>query len=244
MNIHLQCVSLLVSMLIEEIIIFECLVSGIRSLTNLARISVIIPTLAETARREPLLRAIDCILSQRNVLALPLVVINGDKYDTSLREQLQSRTDIKTFYCERASVTEAQAFGVEEVSTPFFSFLDDDDLYTDDALAHRLELFETTPIPDFVVTNFFFDYAGRRTLATDDITAYALDPAHSIFEFAWLSSVNSLFRTAAIGPAYFRPKVPQMEWTSLAIRLTRDKRVAFSNRPTGVYFDTVGTSAA
>src|SRR5690242_15070997 len=189
-------------------------------MTNPVSVSVIIPTLAEAARREQLLRAIDCVLGQRGVLALPLVVVNGTRYDPTLREHLESRRDLRTFYRERASVTEAQAFGVEEVSTPFFSFLDDDDLYTDDALAHRLELFETTPIPDFVVTNFFFDYAGRRTLATDDITAYALDPAHSIFEFAWLSSVNSLFRTATIGSAYFRPKVPQMEWTSLAIRLT------------------------
>jgi len=214
------------------------------NVTEPFRVSVIIPTLAEASRREHLLRAIDCILHQAGVQAIPLVVINGNKYDPALRQQLEARTDIRTFYRERASVTEAQAFGVEQVSTPFFSFLDDDDLYTEDALAHRLKLFDRTPIPDFVVTNFFFGRADQRILVTDDITAYAGDPAHSIFEFAWLWSANSLFRTAAIGAHYFRPNVPQMEWTSLAIRLTRDKRVvAFSNHPTAVYFDTPNSAS-
>ena len=189
------------------------------------------------------MRAINCILAQKGVQALPLVVINGGVYDSSLRQQLESRTDVRTFYRERASVTEAQAFGVQQVATPFFSFLDDDDLYTDDALARRLKLFDTTPPPDFVVTNFFVDRGGRRTLAAEDITAYAADPAHSIFEFAWLGSGNSLFRTAAIGSDYFRPRASQMEWTSLAIRLARNKRVAFSNDPTAIYFDTPNSAS-
>jgi len=202
------------------------------------QVSVIIPTLAEAARRETLLAAIDCILRQHDVAALPIVVVNGNRYDAILREHLESRADIKTLYRDRANVTEAQAFGVEQVSTLFFSFLDDDDLYTEDALAHRLELMNGSPGADFAVTNFYFDREGHRTLAAEDMSLYAAEPAHSIFEFAWLSSVNCLFRTASIEPTYFRHKVPQMEWTSLAIRLTRDKRAVFSNRPTGIYFDT------
>jgi hypothetical protein len=89
-----------------------------KSMTDPVRISVIIPTQAEGSRRERLLRAIECILTQKEVRALPLVVINGGRYDASLRQQLESRTDIRTFYCERASVTEAQAFGVEQVGKP------------------------------------------------------------------------------------------------------------------------------
>ena len=34
-----------------------------------------------------------------------------------------------------------------------------------------------------------------------------------------------------------------MEWTSLAIRLARSKRVAFSNTVTAIYFDTPGSAS-
>ena len=200
--------------------------------------TVIIPTLAEPSRRRSLLGAIDCVLRQQGVRALPLVVINGERYDRELRRELEARTDIQVRYREPASVTAAQAFGVEQVRTPYFAFLDDDDLFTEDALAHRIALMEATPAADFVVTNFYFERNGERRLACDDIGIYAAEPAHSIFEFAWCSSVNTLFRTASVDADFFRPKVPQMEWTALGIRLARERRAVFSNRATGIYVDT------
>ncbi len=206
-------------------------------------VTVIIPTLAEAARRGPLLRAIDCVLGQRGARARPLVVINGDRFDASLRSELESRTDLDVHYLAKPSVTEAQAFGVACVRTPFFSFLDDDDLYTDDAIAHRLDLLAAEPQTDFAVTNFYFQRDGVLTLAIEDMTRCAADPLHAIFEFAWMASLNTLFRTGSISSNYFRPKVPQMEWTSLGISIARDKKGVFSNRPTAIYVDSPNSAS-
>ena len=205
-------------------------------MSKTATVTVIIPTLAEAARKDSLLRAIDCILTQEGVKALPLVVINGNRFDAQLRADLEARDDIVTCYREEGSLPKAQAFGVSRVQTPFFAFLDDDDLYTPDALAHRLEEIEKHNA-DLVVTNIEYDTAGVRSPLAEDLTSYARDPLASVFELAWLCSINGLFRAESIGAEHFQDNFEWMEWTSLAIRLAETKRVAFSNKVTAIYFD-------
>src|SRR4051812_40745209 len=47
----------------------------------LPTIEVIIPTLCDTKRGPLLLRAIDSVVSQDGVLGLPVVVVNGSRFD-------------------------------------------------------------------------------------------------------------------------------------------------------------------
>ena len=207
------------------------------------QVTVIIPTLAEATRRRSLLRAIDCVLNQNGVSALPLVVINGRRFDGGLRAALEPRGDIKTLYLPEGHVARAQTLGVEHVETPYFAFLDDDDIFTDAALTHRLALMETDPHPDLVVTNIHIETEGQISLMTEDMHGFSVDPAHSIFELSWLNGINNLFRTATVRAHYFRDRAPYMEWTALGIKLAREKRIAFSNRPTAIYHNTTGSAS-
>lgn len=206
--------------------------------SNDCRITVIIPTLADASRRDPLLGAIHCILNQTDVNAIPLVVINGTRFDPDLRRSLEKRADLEVLYLSKGHVSDARALGVEHVRTPYFAFLDDDDLFTEDALAHRLSLMGGPDSPDLVVTNFYIDKNGHRSLLTDEMKDYSADPKHSIFELPWLWSSNQLFRTATIGAGYFQNCDRFMEWTALGVILSRTKRISFSNKPTAIYHDT------
>lgn len=201
-------------------------------------ITVIIPTLALPERRDKLLRSIECILSQNGVNALPLIVINGQRYDLELFRILEKRDDIKLIYTGEGHVAKAQTFGVENVRTPYYAFLDDDDVFTKDALAYRLELMEQNPFPDLVVTNIYIDRQGKKYTAIKNMNSLSDNPKHSIFEKAWLWSGNNLFRTATISVDYFKKRGRYMEWTELAIRLAGEKRIVFSNKPTAIYYDT------
>lgn len=206
-------------------------------------VTVIIPTTAERHRRDSLLRAIACVLEQEAARARPLVVINGTRFDPELRRQLEARRDIRVAYLPEGHVAKAQTHGVTLVETPFFSFLDDDDLFTPDAMAHRLALMRTDPAPDVVVTNMAMESdEGTRPLS-EDMLAHQADPAHSIHEVAWLHSANNLFRTGSVGPEDFAGRQRFMEWTALAIRLAGRKRIAFSNRVTARYSDTPASAS-
>jgi glycosyltransferase involved in cell wall biosynthesis len=207
------------------------------------QVTVIIPTLAEPQRRDSLLRTIDSILKQQGVKALPIVVINGQRFDRDLRKMLESRNDIKMLYLPEGHVAKAQALGVEHVGTAYFAFLDDDDLFTEDALAHRLALMEGSPPPDFVVTNIYVEKHGKKSLLAEEFNEFSTEPQHSIFKLAWLHSINNLFRTATIGVEYFKNRDRYMEWTALGIRLAKNKRAAFSNKPTAVYHDTSASAS-
>lgn len=200
------------------------------------QVTVIIPTLAESDRRKSLLKALDNVTHQAGIDAVPLVVINGDRFDPGLRKEIENMKGVETIYCSDAHVANAQAFGVEHVSTPFFSFLDDDDLLTEDALSHRITFM--TPGIDVVVTNIYIEKNGIRSLLTPDITHFCKDPRNSIFELCWLNSANCLFRSETISAVVFHDRSPYMEWTALAIRLSKSKKIAFSNKATAIYFDT------
>lgn len=206
-------------------------------------ITVVIPTLADATRQDCLRRAIQSILRQKNVRALPLIVINGDRYDPALRQELERREDLKCVYQPEGHVSKARIYGMGHIQTPFFSFLDDDDILLDDALEHRLSLMTSDERPDVVVTNIYVERDGRRSLMSERFAAHGAEPRHSIFELGWLNADNNLFRSSTVGPAYFADCEKFMEWTQIAIRLAKDRKIAFSDRPTAVYHDTSNSAS-
>lgn len=201
-------------------------------------VTVVIPTLAETSRREGLMRAIHSVLRQKDIRALPLIVINGKRYDPALRRELERSRDVETIYQDEGHVSKARLFAMEHIRTPFFAFLDDDDVLLDDALEHRLSLMNAGDRPDVVVTNIFVERDGQKHLMSEDILSYAANPRHSIFELGWLNADNNLFRSSTVGPEYFANCEKFMEWTQIAIRLSRTRKISFSDVPTATYHDT------
>jgi len=71
------------------------------------KVSIIIPSAGQKHRRESLFRAIDSILTQRGVKAVPIVVLNGENIDPEIAETLKSRPDIILEHQAEASLPRA-----------------------------------------------------------------------------------------------------------------------------------------
>lgn len=197
-------------------------------------VSIIIPTTAEASRKNGLFKAIDCILNQKNVKALPIVVLNGNIYDDEVRKNLENRQDISFIYQIRGSLPAAIVTGRSLVTTQYFGFLDDDDEYTQDALATRLAPFRNDSSLDIVVTN------GLRCSKEGDVVAYekfsefAADPLSTLLDNGnWLASCGGLFRTDSVSIDFFDSEQKYFEWTFTAFKLAlASKKIEFVDKST------------
>jgi hypothetical protein len=201
-------------------------------MTTLPTVSVIIPTTCEARRWESLQRAIDSARDSQGVEVSVIVVVNGKRFDQACLDELRSRTDITVAYREEGSAPLAQRHGRSMVRTGFFAFLDDDDEYLPQALAHRCAPLLADPSLGFVATN------GYRRLGTQDrvvvTTARAVqaDPLAALARENWLASCGGLFRTSSVSLDYFDDPAPFLEWTYLAYRLALDFKMVFLDVPT------------
>lgn len=195
--------------------------------------SIIIPTTGATDRRSSLLRAIEKILGQDRVDVIPIVVLNGRRYDADLFEVLKQRSDIRFFYLEQPSLPAAINFGRRQVETPFFGFLDDDDLYHPWTVAERLDAFRTAPEADVVVSWGRREVGRRQERVPGKEVWKQEDPLHVLLKGCWLASCSGLFKTATISDGYFDSELRHLEWTSVAIRIALDRSIYFldSERP-------------
>jgi glycosyltransferase involved in cell wall biosynthesis len=209
----------------------------------LPTVTTIIPTLCAPERGATLLRAIDSLLGQRDVAVLPLVVVNGNRFDPALVEILRRRTDIRVHTIGEGRVTAAQRAGREQVQSEFFSFLDDDDEYLSGALSARLAPLEADPSVDVVVSNGYRMTGGRKTACLDDVARVAADPLRGLVDANWLPSCGGLFRTARVGPEFFDAPLAHHEWTHLAFRLALGRRLAFIADMTYLIHDTPGSAS-
>ncbi len=198
-------------------------------------ITVIIPTTAEKNRRSSLLEAIDCILSQSEVNALPFVVVNGDRFDKELNEELKNRTDIKYVYLKEGNLVKAIYYGVKNVDTPYFSFLDDDDIYLENALIIRLRPMLENEAVGLAVTNGYKHGIGEEYRLPFNAEEYELDPVAAILKSPWLSSCSGLYRKSLIDPSLFDHSYYYVEWTYLAFEISKITKIAFVNKPTFLY---------
>lgn len=195
-------------------------------------VTAIIPTLCESARRDQLLCAIDCLLAQEGVAVNLIIVVNGQLYDPGLLEDLRKRTDLRLHCLREPNVGAAIRAGRELVDKAYFCFLDDDDVYLPGALQKRLAPLLEDPALDVVVSNGHRASNGTEELACPDLAAAERDPVGSLTSFNWLASCAGLYRTSSIPPELFDPQARYLEWTYLAYRLALTKRIAFIDEPT------------
>ncbi len=209
-----------------------------RDMVRNPEISIIIPTLAETKRGPALLRAIRSIHAGQGAPARPIVVVNGDRFDPELVATLARDPRLQLEQIARPGLPNALNHGRSVVKTPYFGFLDDDDILLPSALGDRLAVLAENPVVDAVVSwgeTVDATTAGSRRFIERRPTADVMDerdPLRALLRGNWLASCGALYRSDRIGPEYFDPEMYFLEWTSVAIRLALTRTVRFLHAAT------------
>jgi glycosyltransferase involved in cell wall biosynthesis len=192
---------------------------------GLHAVSVIIPTTCERKRWNFLQSAIQSVLSQRGVAIELIVVVNGNRFDSEMVQELRAMNAVRVLTRTEGHVSRARHFGLEASSGEFFAFLDDDDELLPDALKARVEYLVAVPAADVVVTNGLVRAAGETPhVRADVVSEIHADPWRSFLVHNWFSSPAALFRRVAIGPEIFDLSYVYFEWTYLFFRLLVLKR--------------------
>jgi glycosyltransferase involved in cell wall biosynthesis len=195
-------------------------------------VTVIIPTLAKTERAPLIWRAIESVISQNGIHAIPLVVVNGQTHDIELVRQLRAHERVRLIAVDLADLPNALRAGRSEVTTPWFATLDDDDLLLPNAIAARYEVLTASPALDVVITSgYICDVHGER-LHPPSMSAIYRDPIASLGAGNWLLPGSWLARSASVGPELFDGMPRYLECTFLAIQFCLRYRAAFLDQPT------------
>ena len=88
-----------------------------------ASTTVIVPTTAVTSRRTSLLNAIHSAGKQSGVATKILVVVNGQRFDSTLFNELRSRKDIKVTALPVADLPDGFSRAGNSSTPSFFAFL-------------------------------------------------------------------------------------------------------------------------
>ena len=194
-----------------------------------ADITVVVPTALHSARADSIERAVESILSQSGVRAIPLLVVNGPAYDRDLLRRWQSDPRVRCHYLQTGSLPGAIRHGRSLVETPYFSFLDDDDLYEPNTLRVRVEAFDADGAeqPDVVVCNGLREVGERVTRCFRNMSAYGSDPLRALLDQNWLASCGGTFRSASVGVEYFDGVTKYLEWTTTAFHCATRLKIHF-----------------
>ena len=194
------------------------------------------PTRALRERAAVLHRAIDSVLSQTGVRAVPLVVVNGIGRDPELVQALTADPRLRVLCQEEPGIPAALRAGREVLDTPWFADLDDDDLFLPGALALRVDTLEKRPDCCAVITNGYRRSASGTDVlnATDDLDVEA-DPLRAMLRRNWLLPGGYLCRTEAVQPAVFAGMPRYLERTYFALWLLTNCKIVWLKQPTVVY---------
>lgn len=197
-------------------------------------VTVIIPTLARTARASELKRAVKSITSQADVSCLASVVVNGDVYDAGLLDEIGSMPGVQIHHSPRKGVSAARYHGRTLVETEYFGFIDDDDEFLPGAFTVRTRHLSQHPEVDVLITNGYQAIGGVHRIAIDRFDEYLDDPARALMVENWMHNCAGLFRTATVTPEVFTNLPNHLELTYLALRLSAQHTILRVNHPTYV----------
>ena len=210
--------------------------------TTSAIVSVIIPTIALKEKTLLLQRAIESIRRSSESPVNIIVVVNGSRADPDTCHWLASQPDI---HCERLptpSAPLAVVRGRALVQTPFFSMLDDDDVYLAGGTDLKLAAFTRNPGADIVVSSGFRQLNQMDVPTMTSIEQVPRAPLSLLFASNWLSSCNALYRSSSFTQAFFEDAHPYAEWTWLAFKLAMAKKcIVALDQPTFRIHDTPGS---
>jgi glycosyltransferase involved in cell wall biosynthesis len=198
-------------------------------------VSVIVPTNALAHRRALIWRAINSILDQAEICAVPVVIVNGPARDRDVTSELQADRRLRVHIVEEAGLPNALQVGRRLVDTRWFAELDDDDLLLPEALASRVEALIESSDRDCVVTNGYRRSQGRDTLHITDMNLVARDPIGAFWDRNWLLPGSYLCRTDRVGADVFDGMPKALECSYIALRLATSYRIKFLSRPTVIW---------
>lgn len=205
---------------------------------SLAMITVIIPTLAEKARKHSLMRAISSIKMQQEVASEVIILVNGNRFDAALLSTLENRIDIRVIRIETASLVAAIYAGRAAVRTDFFSFLDDDDEYLPGSLKHRLDILKANAACVMIISSGYRETGGKRTASAANIDLALADPYGELAKNNWMTSCGGVYRSSQV-PTHIFSDIPKYhEWTYLAYRILNIGKFCHTNRPCYIIHDT------
>lgn len=196
------------------------------------KITIIIPTLARTARANELRRAVASITGQAGVACKASIIVNGDVYDPALLAELRAMPGVEIHHAPSRGVSAARHYGRKLVDTDYFGFIDDDDEFLPGAMALRLQYLSARPEIDVLVTNGYHVDGERRGLAIEQFDHYLGDPARALLLENWMHNCAGLFRTVTVPAEIFAGLPDHLELTCLALRLSRACRILRVNVPT------------
>ncbi len=205
-------------------------------MSDLAEVSVIVPTRALAARASLIHRALESVLSQERVRALPILVVNGPDRDSSLVGELNRDPRLQVIDLEAAGIPGALRAGREAVETEWFASIDDDDVYLPGALAARVEALKARPAFDTVVTNGLRRGGYGDRLHVPDMSSVECAPLDALNRGNWLLPGAWLCHTARVGASLFEGMPNMLECTYLAIQFTLRCNTCFLDRPTVVWY--------
>ncbi len=203
------------------------------------RISVIVRSKGDRARKATLQRAIASVLSQTGVDVEVIAILNGSNYDSGVVAWLQGDERIVCRVFPGPDKPAATALGRALVTGQFFTYLDDDDEFLEDALARRAAVLLERPEADCVATNGYCIDGGKSRIAYPDCADFRESFVEPLLRgHNWLTSCGTLFRTSSVSLPYFEHLTKHCEWTLIGFRIASRLRVAFLNEPTFRVYNT------
>jgi hypothetical protein len=197
----------------------------------LPEVSVIIPTLAAAERADSLERAIASVRSQEGVRAVAVISINGARRHAPLVARLRADPSLTLIDRPEPGIPGALRAGREQVRSPWFTALDDDDVLLPGTLAARVRVLGEHPGRRAVVTNGFRRNGHGDVLHVTNPAGVRSDPLGYLLETNWLLPGSWLCRTADFGPELFEAMPRFLECTYLAVRLATSGPLVFLDEP-------------
>lgn len=189
------------------------------------------PTRALGVRACVLRRALDSVLSQHHVRALPIVVANGPDRDPALLRDLRKDRRLRLIERDQPSLPAAIRAGRRAVETEWFSTLDDDDVYLPGTLVARVRALQSRPAIDTVVSNGLVRCTGAERIHLDDVPGIEASPLRALHDGNWLLPGAWLCRTERVGCELFDAMPMALECTYLAIRFALHGPICFLAQP-------------
>ena len=191
--------------------------------------SIIIASALHCERAATIHAAINSVLNQHPQPAIPILVANGPNIDPELFSYYKNHSSLRFFYLEEAHLPAAIHFGRQQVDTPFFGFLDDDDIYLPHAVETRRVALEHSHNGrfDVAVTNGWCQTDDNIVPCYHSMREFSVDPLASLIRHNWLTSCGALYRTETIGLDYFDGLSKYIEWTVTAFRLSINRKINF-----------------
>jgi hypothetical protein len=200
--------------------------------TTAPAVTIIVPTRALRERLESLTAAIESILSQDGVRAIPLVVLDRTTGSPEVESALRSDRRIRLLQVDGVDVPAKLRAGRAEVTTPFFGTLDDDDLLVPGGLARRLDVLCRFPDCTVVVSNGYLRSTSGDTVLVPPGANVAADPLGAMVSANWCLPGSWLARTDRISADVFDGMPPHLENTFLALRFATEHHMRWLDEPT------------